>query len=111
MMKTIATALLLLLLFCGAVQAAPLPGYAQLNTAAVTTTSFTDAGCGTGQTCYYYVTALNGAFESGPSSVATLTMPSGKTSVALAWNASTGATGYNVYVGRSPLPPTGLTAQ
>jgi hypothetical protein len=73
----------------------------------VATTSYTDTGLSNGTTYYYVVSALNSNGESGNSSQVSatpgppapptgLSATPGNAQVALSWNASTGATSYNV---------------
>src|SRR4029077_1614731 len=87
--------------------------YSTISTAgAVTGTAYTDTGLTNGTTYYYVVTAVNGSGESGNSNqaIATpqppappaptgLSPTAGDHQVILTWNASSGATGYNVYRG------------
>lgn len=65
----------------------------------VSTTSFVDSSVTSGQVLEYAVTATNAAGESGPSNIVTATTPTTAVSHSntLVWNASVGATGYNVY--------------
>ena len=81
-----------------------------LIASAITTTSHIDTTASNGTTYYYVVSALNGGGESAnsaevsatpqaPAAPATptgLTATAGKKKVTLAWNAATGAAGYNV---------------
>jgi hypothetical protein len=82
-------------------------GYATI--ASPTTASYTDTTVANGTTYYYVVSAVNGGGESanssqvsatpksGPPPVPTgLTPTAGNNQVALSWNASSGATSYNV---------------
>ena len=82
--------------------------YTQIATG-VTTTSYTDTSVVNGTMYYYVVTAVNANGESGDSNQASATptcslaaVPTGLTAtpgnnqVALSWNASSGATSYNV---------------
>ena len=77
--------------------------------ASVSTTNYTDTGLTNGTAYYYVVSALNSNGESGNSNEATATpnlaipaaptgvnVTAGNTQVALTWNASSGATSYNV---------------
>ena len=79
--------------------------------ASPTTASYTNTGLTNGTPYYYVVTAVNSAGESNPSSQATatptapVTIPpvptglqatAGNAQISLTWNASTGATSYNV---------------
>lgn len=72
----------------------------------ITTTAFTDSSSGAAVTNYYYVTAENSCNESGwigfagavtaPAAPTDLTAAAGDDSVNLSWNATIGATGYDV---------------
>ena len=77
--------------------------------ASLNSTNYTDTGLTNGTTYYYVVTAVNSAGQSGNSSEVSatpqgagplpptgLTATAGNTQVALSWNASSGATSYNV---------------
>lgn len=102
-------------------------GY-KANASAVTTNSFTDtSGLSVGASYTYEVTAVNAAGESTKSSAITVTTQSPPTapanlvvvsvttgSVALSWDNSASATGYNVYkngvlVNSSPYPSNNYT--
>jgi fibronectin type 3 domain-containing protein len=72
----------------------------------ITTTTYEDTGLNNGQTYYYGITAVNNSGESSKSNVSVITVPEGPTGVtatpgdsqvSLTWNASTGATSYQVY--------------
>src|SRR5262245_39719877 len=76
---------------------------------AVTSTSFTNTGLTNGTTYFFVVSAVNSAGESGNSNQASvtpqpslppaptgLTAQAGNAQVSLSWNASSGATSYNV---------------
>ncbi len=91
------------------VKRATVSGGPYTTVASPTTTSYTDTGLTNGTTYYYVVTAVNGAGESGNSNQASatptlsippaptgLTATAGNAQVSLTWNASTGATSYNV---------------
>ena len=77
--------------------------------ASVTTTSYSNTGLSNGMTYYYVVSAVNSGGESANSSQVSatpqasapaaptgLTATAGNAQVALSWNASSGATSYNV---------------
>src|ERR1700733_7297586 len=84
--------------------------------ATVTSSSYTDSAATSGTTYYYEITALTGTTESArsteysastsgtgtgtaPPTPAGLVATAGNASVALAWTASAGATGYSIYRG------------
>jgi len=81
--------------------------------ATVTSSSYTDSAVTNGTTYYYEITALTGATESArsteynantsgtsaPSTPTGLAAIPGNGSVALSWNASSGATSYSIYRG------------
>jgi hypothetical protein len=83
-----------------------------------TATSYSDATVVSGGLYQYGVTATNAAGESASSvivSAAIIPQGAGPHHVNLTWNASTGATGYNVYrflvqVVQVPVAPVGLAA-
>jgi len=99
-------------------------GFTKLNTAIVTTLTFTDTACPNQTACYYYVTAVDstGAESNGApcaaaqlcvnGNMAVALMPSSGThTVAVSWTASTSTVaGYNVYVHRGPLSGSNLAA-
>ncbi|HEX9047093.1 MAG TPA: LamG-like jellyroll fold domain-containing protein, partial [Verrucomicrobiae bacterium] len=75
----------------------------------VTTTSYTDTSVANGTTYYYVVSAMNAGTESGnstqtsatpqaplPATPTGLTATAGNAQVGLSWNASSGATSYNL---------------
>jgi fibronectin type 3 domain-containing protein len=85
-----------------------------IATVSGTTTTFTDTGLTSGKTYFYNVAASNGVgvspdsneVSATPAAAATippapggLTATAGNGSVALTWNASTGATSYSIYRG------------
>ena len=91
------------------VKRATVSGGPYATVASPTSTSFTDTGLTNGTTYFYVVTAVNSAGESGNSSQVSATPQAaapaaptglaanpGNTQVALTWNASSGATSYNV---------------
>lgn len=88
---------LILILAAGFAKAQAPSGYTKL--VSVTATTFTDTQMSSGVILNYVVTATNLAGESGPSNILTAVIPNTAVthSVALTWNASAGATGYNVY--------------
>jgi alpha-amylase len=91
-------------------------GYAKINTAAVTGTSYSDTTVSPSTQYFYEVTAVNSAGESGMSASASSTTPASggggtlpavpagvnataasSTQVNVTWTAASGATSYNVY--------------
>jgi fibronectin type 3 domain-containing protein/streptogramin lyase len=87
------------------------------NKLSTTNTSYTVTGLSNGITYYFVVTSINAGGESGYSNSANVTpeppppAPSnlvataGHAQVSLSWNASTGATGYNIYYGTTAGGP------
>lgn len=89
----------------------PTGAFTKVNTAAVTGLAYTDTGLSNGTAYFYYVTAVNATGEGGGSNTASATpqisVPLPPTNLAasvasasqinLSWNASTGATSYNLY--------------
>jgi fibronectin type 3 domain-containing protein len=92
------------------VKRATVNGGPYTTVASPTTTSYTDTGLNNGTTYYYVVSAVNGSGDSANSSQVSatptagspppiptgLTATAGNAQVALSWNASTGATSYNI---------------
>jgi fibronectin type 3 domain-containing protein len=103
-------------------------GQETLYKSGITATSFTDTGATNGTKYYYEITAVSpGGVESAqssevsatpttgaPSTPTGLTATAGNAQVALRWNASSGATSYNVYrstaSGQETLYKSGITA-
>jgi hypothetical protein len=126
LMKRFILAVSLLLCWVRAASAQVLvpAGFTKLNTALVTTTTFTDTACPNQTTCYYYVTAVDsiGAESNGApcaaaqlcvnGNMAVAQMPSSGThTVTVSWTASVSTVaGYNVYVHRGPLSASNLAA-
>jgi cellulose 1,4-beta-cellobiosidase len=92
-------------------------GSETLYASGIGATTYTDLGVASGRTYFYYVTATNTAGGSSASNEVSAVLkpdpPTGvtatgrTTSIAVAWAASSGATGYNVY--RSTTSGSGYT--
>jgi hypothetical protein len=83
-------------------------GFTKLSSVPAPALTFVDSSLTTDNIVLEYaVTAVNANGESGPSNIITVTTPStaGTHSCTLTWNASPGATSYNVYRLQVTTPP------